>query len=426
MSDDATPPDATPLGGGLFLRGARPADLEQIGALLTARGEPGDAVDHRLAVQDPEAGWGLCAVVVDRDGGAERVVSTALLLEESVRVGTVTLPAGQLELVATAESHEGRGCVRALVDRLHALSRRRGHLLQVMIGIPYFYRLFGYGYAVDVPRARALRRVPGPPTAPVPPAVQGAVLRRAQEADLPALARLQDAAQAGYDVAVPHPAPRRRWLLAHGASTTWLLERAGTALATARTRGQDAEEGEVLVAEAAAVDARAAEELLRALAARFPGRALRVVHRPGTVTGRAWEPLLEPADDLAEQYYARVEDPAPVLEALRPVLSARLVAAGVDRAGGEVVLSTYRAGYRAAVTADGLGPVRTCGRMQAPGAAGGAGVAPDELPALLLGPLGVHGLARRRPDVYPGPDAELFEALFPPLSADLLTYYLPW
>jgi hypothetical protein len=114
------------------------------------------------------------------------------------------------------------------------------------------------------------------------------------------------------------------------------------------------------------------------------------------------------------------------LEALRPVLSRRFAASGVDRGGRDLVVSTYGASWRMAVTDDGLGPVRAGGREQAPGAAGGAGVAPDQLGALLLGPHGMHGLSRRRPDVYPGRDPELYEALFPPLTADLLTYYLPY
>jgi predicted N-acetyltransferase YhbS len=400
-----------PLPDGLLLRTARPGDLDQVGALLAERGEPEDAVDHRLAVEDPDLGWDACAVVVDGD----RVVSTALLLDETMRIGSVVVPAGQVELVATDRAYEGRGLVRALMGWAHERSAARAHLLQAMIGIPYFYRLFGYEYAIDMPRARA---VAAPPDAAGAPA-----LRRATSGDLPALGALQDAAQAAYDVAMPHPEPRRRWLLEHDASTTWVLERDGVVVGTVRTTAPD--DGHVLVAEPAATDAEAADVLLRAVVGQFPGTTPRVVHRPLTVTGRAWEARLAVPDDLAEQYYARIERPEALLDAVRPVLGARLRAAGLDRR--EVVLSTFGRHYRMTVDDDGaLGPVVVGGPMQDPGAHGAAGVAPTHLADLLLGPLGMHGLARRRPDVYPGRDAELFETLFPPLTADLLTYYLPW
>ncbi|WP_444663772.1 GNAT family N-acetyltransferase [Cellulomonas sp. CW35] len=399
----------TTLPGGLELRTARPSDLEQIGALLVGRGEEPDALDHRLVVES-ELGWDACAVVVDGD----RVVSTATLLDEAVRVGDVVLPAGQVELVATDTQYEGRGLVRALMGWAHDRSRERGHLLQVMIGIPYFYRLFGYEYAIDIPRARALRESP-PPSRDVPGRSR---LRDATTADLPALAALQDAAQAPYDVAMPHPRERWRWLLAHDGSTTRVLERDGVVVASARTGPLD--EG-LLVAEAAAQDAAAAHDLLDAL--RGLGEPLTVVHRPLTVPGRTWEELLEPAGTDATQYYVRLERPELVLDALRPVLTARLRAAGLGR---DVVVSTFGRHYRLPWTADaGLGPVEVGGPMQAPGVAQGAGVAPDRLPALLFGQLGIQGLEQLHPDVY-APDAEFFGALFPPLTADLLTYYLPW
>ncbi|MFB7170996.1 GNAT family N-acetyltransferase [Streptomyces sp. NPDC056254] len=140
------PSAAVPPAGGLVLRPARPTDLDQIGALLTARGEPDDAVDHRLVVTDPDAGLSACTVVVDGD----RVVSTATLLDEELCIGGIRLPAGQVELVATDAEYEGRGLVRALMDWAHARSAARGHLVQAMIGIPYFYRLFGYEYAIDI------------------------------------------------------------------------------------------------------------------------------------------------------------------------------------------------------------------------------------------------------------------------------------
>ncbi len=447
------------LPGGLKLRTARPSDLDQIGALLVERGEEADALDHRLVVEG-ELGWEACAVVVDGD----RVVSTATLLDESVRVGDVVLPAGQVELVATDREYAGRGLVRALMGWAHDRSRDRGHLLQVMIGIPYFYRLFGYEYAIDMPPARAVRgdagdesatrsapdRPPGAaaivpdgssrdlraaatvPDGASPDLGAGATvsdsssrepgadrLRRATEADVPVLAALQDAAQAPYDVAMPHPAERWRWILAHEGSTTWVLERGGAVVASARTGPPD--DG-MLVAEAAAVDDAAAGALLAALG--DMGEPLTVVHRPLTVPGRVWADLLEPAGPGAEQYYARIERPEVVLDALRPVLSARLRAADVGR---DVVISTFGRHYRMPWTAEaGLGEVEVGGPMQSPGVAGGAGVAPDRLPALLLGPLGIDGLAQLFPDVYSGADRELFTALFPPQTADLLTYYLPW
>ena len=343
-------------------------------------------------------------------------------------MGDVVLPAGQVELVAVAASHEHRGLARALMGWAHRRSAERGHLLQVMIGIPYFYRLFGYEYAIDIASARevghdAVRRLAGGR----PAGSRGPVLRTATAADLPALARLQESAQAGFDVAVPHPAARWRALLGQSVATVRVLEQDGSVVASARVRPGDG----LLVAEAAAVDEAGARDLLAALAgeAVASGERLSVVHRAGTVTGRTWDGLLEPADDAAEQYYVRIADPAAVLDALRPVLARRAAGfdgerAGIDRLGAALVISTFGAHYRLPVTDGGFGPVEVGGPMQAPGANGGFGVAPDQLGALLLGGRGFAGLRRLRPDVYG--DRELGEVLFPPRTADVLSYYLPW
>ena len=49
-----------------------------------------------------------------------------------------------------AQDYEHRGYVRALMHWCHERSRLRGHVAQVMIGIPYFYRRFGYVYAIPM------------------------------------------------------------------------------------------------------------------------------------------------------------------------------------------------------------------------------------------------------------------------------------
>lgn len=414
--NDMASSDHRPLPDGLLLRPMVPADLEQIGELLTARGDPEDAVDHRLVVEDTDAGHEACAVVVDGD----RVVSTAVLLDETVRIGravapgTVTLPAGQVELVATDTAYEGRGLVRALMGWAHERSAERGHVLGVMLGIPYFYRLFGYEYAMAIPSAPFLTR---------PPEAAGTgTLRPSTAADLPAMVRLQDAVQADVDLAVPHTAPRWRWLLARDGSTLVVVEREGVVVATARVTDPD---DEVVLADPAALDLAAAADLVAGVHPTAGSDGLRVQRRPGPVD-EVCAPFYGEASVLAERYYVRLPDPAALLAALRPLLWQRHLASGLVREGRDLVLSTFGRHYRLSQTGDGFGPVEVGGPMQGPGAAGGIGCAPDLLADLLLGPLGMAGLKRQRPDVYPGNDAEWYEALFPPLTSDLCMFYVPY
>jgi predicted N-acetyltransferase YhbS len=400
-----------PLPGGLVLRAARPADLDQIAALLTDRADATDAVDQRLIVEDPDAGWESCAVVVEGD----RVVSTATLLDETLVLGGVRIPAGQVELVATDRAYEGRGLVRALMGWAHERSARRGHLAQVMIGIPYFYRLFGYQYSIVLPQARAMQTVP-----PLP---DGHAVRRAGPDDIAAMADLQDATQRAYDLSMPHSAACWRWLVARDGTTQLLVERDGAAVATGRVTPP--EEGDVLLGEVAAVDPAGAHALLAHAATLTGGRDLAVKERPGCVGGDALDRFLAPPPRQAERYYTRIPDVAPLLEHLRPVLSARLAASDLAEDSGEAVVSFFRQHVRLPYAKGAVGEVQTGGRMQAPGVVGGAGVAPDMVGPLLFGPYGIGGLAERHADVYPGRNDGLMRTLFPPVRADLLTFYLP-
>lgn len=396
--------------GGLRLRTVVPADLDQVRRLLAERGDPADAVDLDLVVNDPDEGLASCAVVVDGD----RVVSTATLLQETVWVGDVAVPAGQVELVATDRDYEGRGLVRALMAWAHECSRQRGDLLQVMIGIPYFYRQFGYAYAVPMHHWRGLARS-------VPDADPTVTVRAATPADVPALQRLEDMAQARADVRMPHSAACWRWLLARDGSTHLVAERDGAVVATGRSTPPD--EG-VAVGELAADDDAAALAVV-ASAAAAGGGELHVQERPGTVAGDAVEPFLAPPDGRPEWYYARVERVAPLLEHLAPVLVSRLHDAGLGDRTHNVLVSSFREHLRFTTGPDGMGPVTEGGPLQAPGSAGGSGIPPDAWPSLVLGPYGAAGLAERLPDCYLGRQAELMAALFPPLTADLLTFYLP-
>lgn len=386
---------------GLLLRSARPDDLGQIGALLADRGDANDQEDHRLVVTDPDGGFEACAVVVDGD----RVVSTVTLLDETVVLAGLPIPAGQVELVATDRAYEGRGLVRALMNWAHQRSARRGHLIQIMIGIPYFYRQFGYQYALPIPPSRAVHSVPSMP--------DGCTVRAAAAVDIPAMASLQTETQRRFDLHMPHSAVCWRALVARGGSTQLVVERAGRTVGTGRVTPPD--EG-VVLGEVAAAEPAAVAALLAHAAELAGGNQIEAKDRGGVLADH-----LVPAPAQAQDYYLRVADAVALFNHILPVLSGRLKVDGPD----DIVISFFRHHVRMRREGSTLSDVVPGGPMQGPAAHGGAGVAPDLVAPLLFGPHGMAGLASRHTDVYPGPHRELMHALFPPVEADLLTFYLP-
>jgi predicted N-acetyltransferase YhbS len=392
----------TRLPDGAVLRSATAADLPALEALTAEREGPDDAVDLRLAALSP-GGFDRIGVV-EEDG---EVAATATLLDEQVRVGSVTLRAGQIELVAASVRHEHRGYVRALTDWCHEKSVQRGNIIGVMIGIPNFYRQFGYHYSIPMhPWAESL-------TAPQASARLG--VRAATAADVPALQTLQEQAQSTYDVAMPHQPECWQWLLSHPSSQQWLVEDGDTPVGVARIAAGDdwADVGELT-----AVESEGARTLIahaHSLCAREG--TVRVNHRPH-VPGLS-ELLAEP--ERREWYYVRTPDVPALFRALAPELMHRAHASG--RESGDALLSFYRSHLRLAWERQEM-TVTTGGPLQAPVSAGGSGVPLDALGSLVFGG-GAEAVDSRFPDGLLGRQEELMHVLFPPQRADLLTWYLP-
>jgi hypothetical protein len=233
---------------------------------------------------------------------------------------------------------------------------------------------------------------------------------------------LAAADQAGFDVAMPHSPGCWRWLVQRSGSIEWVVSDGGGAIVgTGRTTPPD--EG-VVLGEVSAAGSVAALALLHH-AAELGSGEVKVKERPGTRGGDALAGLLEPPGGRPDSYYVRIPDPVALLEHLRPVCAARAEAAGLTSEDREVLISAFRWHVRFSLGPDGAGPVVGGGPLQAPGSQGGSGVAPDRFASLLFGPLGAVGLADREPDVYLADQAHVMAALFPPVRADLLTFYLP-
>jgi predicted N-acetyltransferase YhbS len=393
---------------GAVVRRARAADLPAMLELEADRESEDDAVDLRLVAETPGGLESMAVVELDR-----RIVSMATLLDETLALGGTPLPAGQIEMVATARDAEGRGYVRALMHHLHELSARRGHVVQVMIGIPNFYRQFGYAYSIPMHPWATVDPTVGKERLPADTALR---LTTATEADLADCRALQDEAQCGYDAVMPHSDDCWTWLVRH-ASSSQVLARDADRRPVALARMYDDGDGSVDLGEIASSTPDATAALL-SHAAEAAGRAgtLRVNVRPHVPA------LADHVRDVerADWYYVRIPDPAQLLRALSRVLLARLAAA--DRPHGEALISFFRRHVRLAWAAGTL-RIESGGPLQAPVSAGGSGVPLDALGSMLFGG-GAESLEDRFPDAYLGRQADLMAQLFPPQRADLLTFYL--
>ncbi len=395
---------------GLDVRAATLADHDGICALTTeCFGERETAaIRHVLRGGGFEGRW---SVVVEPDG---RVVSCSTLLPHVFRYGSVDVPTGQIEFVATAPDHRRKGLISAQFDLIHAWAEEAGLPLMIITGIPYVYRRLGYGYALDYPDALRLTSTPDAP--------EGWSVTPATADDLPAIVALHGPAQDRVDLAVRMPEPAWAWHL-EGAPT-WgevvLVARHGGAIEGFAWVQLREEEGKAEM-EGVARSLEAAEALLVAGVEQVGDLKLSLLDRPGDPWGvvARRHGLTDPADFLG--VYARIPDPAALLDLLRPVLSERLAASPFAELSGSLAISLYGSGVvlryeKGEVVEVSADPDPALDPLDH----GGVGVAPDLFPALVLGRYGAGALELRYDDVGLGDHRQLVDALFPKTVSDLI------
>jgi hypothetical protein len=281
----------------------------------------------------------------------------------------------------------------------------------VMIGIPYFYRRFGYVYAIPMHPYAAVQ---------TPPAMDHEVdVRLATDSDIPEMAGLQERFQRHFDVSMPHGDETWRWLVEREGTQQIVATRRHEIVACARTTpfvGNDP----VLVAEIASADPVAVSMIVATACGPDAIRDVQVELRPGVV---GLPQLLGPPQ-RPDWYYVRIPDVANLLAALRPELERRLQRSDFGTADRLVELSFWESQLAFPIANGRVGPITAGGPRQVIVSQGGSGLPPDAVPHLVFG-VGAAGLEDRFPDCYLGDQADLMQALFPPQRADLLTFYLP-
>ncbi len=392
----------------IIVRAAEDRDVDGIVGLVEDRIGEEDAPEARLVLEDPGFDRTRWSVAVDGD----RVVSTMATFPMHIRFGSVAIPGSQIEFVATDADYEGRGLVRRQFDYHHADLEHRGELLQVIVGITYFYRRLGYEYALPLADWRTIQ------PEEITELPDDRVVRLATIDDIETLVRLNAATQQHADVGVAFTPELWHLVLTSPVYRTLIVERAAEAVACGRLYAD--EEPYVLDLSAQNRDDLAA--LLSGLAGLVPGKPLTIVDRLGT------RPLLADigsAEKTGDAYYARIGDPVAFLNAVRPELSRRLAASPLASGTGRGLISLYAASIRFDYADGVVGAFEWHPGEPAPISKGGSGVAPDRFTSLLIGPLGFSGLADRYPDVNGGKQAALMATLFPPMRSDVQSWVVP-
>ncbi|GAC1349585.1 MAG: hypothetical protein NVSMB27_24100 [Ktedonobacteraceae bacterium] len=148
------------LGEGLIERWSTPEDTENIAQLcgLVFRDKEDEPINIRMmdnvrrqmSGNYPLMGPGDYAVIEDTGKEGNPLVACTCLWRQEWEYEGIAFGVGQPEFVATHPDYRNRGLIRALFDMLHARSEAEGRLVQGITGIPYFYRQFGYEYALEL------------------------------------------------------------------------------------------------------------------------------------------------------------------------------------------------------------------------------------------------------------------------------------
>ncbi|HEX9038705.1 MAG TPA: GNAT family N-acetyltransferase [Ktedonobacterales bacterium] len=447
MSDDNYTRD---LGAGLTLRWSTPADVERVVSLYSFVFRPSaDApLNQRMAGwtrdmfsgRHPHIGPRDFAVVEDMARGT--IVASTCLLRYPIAYEGIPIPFGRPEVVATLPEYRNRGLIRAIFDLIHARSAARGDLAQGITGIPYYYRIFGYEYALPMGTALTVY-FPAVPELKKD-ATEPYLLRPATSADIPLLLHLWEREQADSAVTTPLDADYLRWAM-EGMSAESLARWRPYIITDSQSRpvgyfhlspgrwgaevyvvGLMVEAGTPLTAvlPSALRGLRALAETTVPVRAETPPAGAVRIHVLGA------HPLLNALGEVAPVtathpfspfpylWYIRVPDLPRFIQHVAPALEARLAESAQSGYTGELTLDFYRGGLRLAFED---GKLKAVEDWRPPlWVEAKAGFPPLVFLQLLFGHRSLNDLRAIYPDVWAeGEAAPLLEALFPARPSSL-------
>ncbi|MBN1991687.1 MAG: GNAT family N-acetyltransferase [Anaerolineae bacterium] len=429
-----------PLGDGLVLRLAAPEDTEAV-AEFNSRihlmdGEPMSFLPAwtRVLMLGQHPTMLAQDFVLVEDTQAHKIVSATCLIPQIWHYHGIPFKMGQPELVGTDPAYRRRGLARHVFEAIHTLSDAYGHQVQGITGIPWFYRQFGYEYALNLGGGRNL------PVSRVPELKEDETepyrVRPATEADIPTLIRLYQ--RCAVDKLVTVPMDETRWLYElrhrHFMGRVNCLTNAdndvvGTYSYSAELWGSRVETWALAVAEGISLRT-VLPTVARALKAHGEARlaALNENNKDGPkrefTTIRfglgadhpAYEAFDAQLDKLQNPYgwYIRVPDVPGFMRHIAPALEKRLADSVMSGYSGELKITFYRGGLRLVFEQGRLAVAEAWRQPADEKERAGAGFPPLVFLKLLFGYRSLAELRNAYPDCWAEEEpALLLNALFP-------------
>jgi predicted N-acetyltransferase YhbS len=370
------------LGDGLVLRWSTKDDTQGVAELFqhVFRSKQEDPLNtttyayihDQMSGNHPLIGPQDVALVEDTRTGT--IISACSFMRTTWEYAGISFTLGRPEPVATHEDYRNRGLVRAQFGLMHERSAARGDLAQCITGIPYFYRQFGYEFAVDLGGGRNVY------LASIPKLKEGEseqyTLRPATVDDIHQIMMLYERERTRHHAGQPMLVTAKfersywRWVLEgqriEGGEgyNIWMIERAGDHIAgyvlTRKIRGRAESLGiGGLMTEPNVPITAVVPAVLRAVARLAPEVPVHPLAKPGELVRLGlWlggdHPAYEALGQNAVQpdppygWYVRVPDVPAFLKRITPALERRLAGSALGGYTGKLTIELYGGGIELA------------------------------------------------------------------------------
>ena len=401
------------LGNGLIMRPVRDLrDAQRYSALSASiNGQLEDEMCTQLLQHHPCTTYDDYVLVEDTN--ADRLASTTCLIPWQMSLCGIPLRAAMLELVVTHPDYRRRGLVRAQIDHFHRRVCAQQFDVSIIQGIAYYYRQFGYAYALD---HRPFDRLPGINIAPGKSTSYHA--RITTPADIPALTALYQCALQAQDIHVSRDDAYWRFLLAAPYYTVRVIEHDERNILEAYVILQPHPAERTEIVEAAASTHEVALALLHEMSLVSPDEV--------RVPGNQNSILIQAARNLgsqplpAYQWLLRITNVAALLAKLSPVFDQRLIGSLFAAYTGDIRINLFSSASRMRFTEGHLQGVDDLGFVDASMGADGGDlcIPPDAFTRLLFGYRTLDELLDAWPDtIIKDTSRSLLNTLFPKLSS---------